>query len=299
MPTPNQNLIPDHEMWKFVHKGISASELISFSQNIVDHDNELVDDNLKGQLLSFLDSDPVKAWSDYWVTIMNTTAIGYVSSEDNLLHKTGFTQFIADGGNLAHYYATWGLLFQFPFAQLKHKSFKENGIVINPVVVLIESLVNIFDQTFRNSSEDSFESAYLTIEEIVLRLMKLKSNSSLEVKKCVNEILSNRSISYNYEQDKVQGFETIKNNFITRARLYLQGIDFLKFNSNNSRILIDGWKHLAQCRNFLCFKAQGVEILINENEESQRLLLFEKQFSDFKIEPTELYNKIHSHDTKY
>lgn len=298
MPAPSENQIPKHEYWGFVQKDIHPlTELPEFCKNIVIADGKTLTDKVKEELLSFLpSSDKVKAWSDYWVTIMNTLGIGYVSAHNNILHKTRMADYMANGGVAEYFYLTWGLNFQIPFAQTKQKEFKEKGIALNPVVIIIEAIALIFLKTRNKNLANPFESSYLSIEEIVLKLMKLRSNSSIEVTKSVNEILQNRLNNYYYTAEKVTGYESNASNFSSRARLYLEKSGIIKFNASKTQVLISDWQHLAQCLNFLSYKKAPVKIELGALEEEQRISLFENRFNSIDIEPDRLYMSVHRSD---
>lgn len=295
MPAPSQNLVPKQEYWGFVQKDVTASQLTTLAKNIVANDGNDVDIATKTSVLNFLTGDPVQLWSDYWVTIINTLGIGYTTTADNKLHKTTLTDYLANGGNSNEFYLLWSLLFQFPFAQSKHKEFKENNIVVNPCQIIVEALVYLSYISRNTGNKDPFREAYLTVEEIVLVLMKLTSNSTLDIQERVNLIYKNRITSFDYTTMKIQGHDTVMDNFSGRARLYLEKSNLIKFSFDNSKIQITDWKHFGQCQNYLSYRRNGMKIDLNA-EENSRISFFEKTFSEPNLNPADFFNKVHSSD---
>jgi hypothetical protein len=293
MPQPAANLVPKEEYWGFVQRDIPPPHLRALASNIVAADNNVLDDNLKKSVLSFLSGDLVGQWSDYWITIINTLGLGFVTQGDNKFHKTDLADFIAGGGNLTEFYLLWTLLFQFPFAETKHKEYKEKNIVINPGQILIEALVQLHYISKTTGNKQPFRETYLTPEEIVLVLMKSKSNDSYECLEKVNTIYNNRVASFDYTSIMVTGHDSIINNFTTRARLYLEKSGLIKFSSDKS-IRIQDWKTLSQCQNFLSYRKPGKPISI-EHEERDRISFFTETFNH-TTEPAEFFKNVHSSD---
>jgi hypothetical protein len=292
MPAPSTSLVPKEEYWGFIQRDITPAQLTALAKNIVANDGKVVDDNLKKAVLSFLTGDLVALWSAYWVTMINTLGIGYTTSVDNKLHKTKLTEHLANNGNTTEFFLLWTLLFQFPFAESKHKEYKENGIVVNPCQILLEALVYLVFISKNTGDKSPFREAYLSAEEIVLVLMKSKSNDTYEIIKKVNTIYENRVNKFDYDTIKLQGHDSIIDNFSGRARLYFEKSGIIKFSSDNEKIVIQDWKHFSQCQNYLSFRKQGVKINI-ETEEIDRIHFFENAFSN-DINPSDFFQKVNA-----
>jgi energy-coupling factor transporter ATP-binding protein EcfA2 len=293
MPRPDPNAVPENQNWRFIQRSIANADLIALARNIVDNDGNDLDDSVKTSILSFLPQIDLQHWSDLWVTIINTLGIGYFTS-DNKVHKTKLAEYLANGGNPNEFYLLWSLLFQFPFAQLKHKEYKEAGIVVNPCQIIIESLLALFEISRNTGDKNPFREAYLTAEEIALVLMKSTSNDTYEVIDKVNNIYQNRVNSFDYNTIKIQGHDTIISNLVSRARLYYEKSEIISFSDDNSKILIKNWTHYVQCLNYLCYRKNGLRIDI-QDEERNRIFFFEWTFNH-SINPKEFFRKVHSFD---
>lgn len=291
MPRPNENQIPKYEYWGFVQKECrTEDELIPLANNIVTYHNQDYTNN-KNNILSFLNAaDKVKAWSDYWVTIIQTLGLAYISSQDNLLHKTQLTDFIYNGGSVDAFYYYWALRFQLPFAQNKHREYKEQGIVVQPAVSILEHLVGLFKKALFNK-QNPLEQSYLTYKEIILVLMKSKTNSIYEVKRNVNHIVNNRVNGYDYSDLMIEGYNTNENNFSGRARLYLEKFDLIKFNRDEAKICIESWEHYYKILVFLSYRSKAHVITL---EDSTRINFFEKAFNYLNLDPKHLYKAVQS-----
>jgi hypothetical protein len=295
MPPPKSKKIPDYEYWGFIQKDCKTEEeLRPLVRNIIDNSGNVLNNTIKENVLNFLStSNKVKAWSDYWVTIINTLGIGYVDQGTKILEKTSLADYVNGGNPINGFYYYWALSFQFPFAQSKHKGFKDNGIVVQPVISMLEHLVLLFENALMNI-RDPFEEAYLSFDEIVLVLSKSKSNSIYEVKKNVNQIKANRLRSYDYSELKIDGYETNYDNFAGRAKLYFEKFNLLRFDGN--RILITDWEHYFKIVAFLAYRK---EAYILTNDRSSRNEFFLGTFNLLKPNPTHLFNAVDKIDSDY
>lgn len=290
MPAPRENQIPDYEYWGFVQKDCKSAELISLAENIVANDGATLDDNVKENILSFLaTADKVSAWSDYWITIINTLGLAYINPKTSRVEKTKLSDYLAEKKEIKGFYYYWALKFQFPFAQSKHKGYKDQGIVIQPVILMLEYLVELFEQSLRDN-RDSIENAYITYEEIVLVLSKSRSNSILKIKENVKDILVNREDDYHYDNLKINGYESIYRNFTGRARLYFEKFDLLLFDQREEKIYIRDWEHYYKIIAFLSFRKRPHKLT---NEDS-RIGFFQNVFNELDPYPLSLYNSINN-----
>ncbi|AWB43431.1 hypothetical protein DCC85_03800 [Paenibacillus sp. CAA11] len=292
MPRPNEKKIPDYEYWSFVQKDCTPNDLANLASNICSFDSQDYNAN-KENILSFLPgsaADKVKAWSDYWVTIMQTLALAYITPRDNLLHKTALAQHITDGNPVDGFYYYWALRFQFPFAQSKHKGYKENQIVVQPIISILEHLVGLFEKAVALKL-NPYDHSYLTFEEIVLVLMKSESNSIYEVKRNVNKIHQNRAIGYTYDDLKIDGFNEIMNNFSSRARLYFEKFNLLIFDRRNGKVIISDDINYSKIKSFLVFRKKALTLT---TDEQTRLDFFNSAFLKLNPNPNKLLEVVSS-----
>jgi hypothetical protein len=292
MPKPNEKKIPEYEDWRFIQKDCTQSDLVSLAANICRYDNLDYNSN-KEHILSFLPgsaTDKINAWSAYWVTIIQTLALAYITSRDNLLHKTGLAQYVNDGNPIDGFYYYWALRFQFPFAQSKHKGYKEKKIVVQPIICILEHLVGLFEKSIALNL-NPYDHSYLTHEEIVLVLMKSKSNSIYEVKSNVNKIFQNRSIGYNYDDLKIEGYHEILNNFSGRARLYFEKFNLLNFDRRNGKIFISDEINYSRIIAFLKFRRKAFTLT---TDEQTRIYFFNSAFQELNPNPNKLLEVVNS-----
>ncbi|WP_199426982.1 McrB family protein [Thermaerobacillus caldiproteolyticus] len=296
MPAPLEKEIPDYEYWGFVQKDCNPEkELIPLAQNIVKNNGKIIDDSTKEKILDFLSNNKVKAWSDYWVTIINTLGLAYINPKDSKISSTKLAEYINEGNPLKGFYYYWGLRFQFPFAQNKHKGYKEKGIVVQPVISIMEHLILLFENAIARG-RDPFQDAYLTYDEIILVLSKSKTNSILEVKENVNKIYRNRISNYDYSELKVKGYESIYNNFSGRARLYFEKIDLILFDQTNDKIYIKDWNHYFKLLAFLSYRRKAIKL---DTTEESRVRLFSNAFNSLEPHPTKLLESVSRINSDY
>jgi hypothetical protein len=295
MPAPKVSEVPKQEYWGFIQQNVDSTDLVALANNLVLFDGKVLDDAAKTAILAFLGrTDAVQKWSDLWITIINTLGLAYVTVDD-VLHKTKLASFLAEGGSETEFYLLWSLLFQFPFAQTKHKEFKENGVVVNPCQIILTSLAHLVYVSLNTEDRSPFREAYLSPEEVVLVLMKLRSNDTYEIIEKTNIIYKNRKNNFDYETLKLQGHDAVIDNFANRARLYFEKSGIIKYNANRN-IYIQDWKHFCQCQSYLSYRIPGLAINI-ETEEKDRIRFFEKTFNGAEL-PRSFYNKVHDFDSR-
>lgn len=291
---PKPSNIPLNEYWSFVQRDCETdNELIPLAKNIIKYNNQQSLNN-SDKILSFLavpeGSKKGYLWSGLWITIVQMLGLAYTTREDKILHKTRLAEYVANGNSVTNFYLYWALRFQFPFAEGKHRAYKELGIAIQPIVSILEHLVLIFNKALFNN-KNSIDMAYLTYDEIILVLMKSRSNSIYEVMDNVNHILANRARFYNYEDLKDEGYNKIFANFSGRARLYLQRIDLIKFDADRERIFIANWNHYYKILVFLAYRRKAYIIT---TDGSSRIEYFEQAFNNLDPDPDCLHEAIQS-----
>jgi len=271
MPAPNENLFPEDQQWKFVQKNVSFPQVRELVVNIYENDQAIVDDNLKETILSFLNGNKVSQWSDYWVTIINMLGLAYIDSQERL-NKTQIVDYLYfNQEEIEQFFYYWALKFQFPFAKSKHAGFKTIGKVVQPSVVYLQAMVNLYDYAI-NSNQPFSDYAYLTYDEIILVLHKINSMSEYEILEKTNEIINNRRNDYDYSEEKIEGYTTLLNNFSGRAKLYLEKSGLINFDTDNNKIYIPDSKSYLRAKIFLAYKTEG---LCFDSEIGRRKLFME------------------------
>lgn len=297
MAAPKVSEIPEHEYWGFVQKDCKTNEeLLPLVNKIIENHQAVLTDAIKNDILSFTSSsDKVKAWSDYWITIINTLGLAYIDPSTNTIYKTSLSQYLYEENSVESFYYYWTLRFQFPFAQSKHVGYKENGIVVQPVISIFESLVSLFEISLIRK-ENPLDNSYLTIDEIVLVLSKSKSNSIYEVRSNVNTIWKNRERSYDYMDLKVDGYVKSYKNFDGRARLYIEKNNLLEFDKTNKELRIINWEHYFKIKTFLSYRKEAHRL--NSNEISRRNF-FNSAYNNLNPNPLKLYYNVANIQSDY
>jgi hypothetical protein len=292
MPAPRENTIPDSENWKFIQRFPDVvTELKPLARNLVAFDNQVYEHS-KAQILSFLegsDDDKAGAWSALWITIIQTWGLGYITSQDNLLHTTALAKYLAETEDpIEGFFNYWALRFQLPFAQTKHREWKELGKVVQPIVFVLQHLVTIYEKSLKRN-EPAFSQTYLTYEEVVLVLMKSKESDIYAVFNNVNLILRNRQAGFDYTTLREQGYSTVEDHFANRARRYFESTGFIRFDSTNRKVLLNSWTQLLNTLTFLSYAKKPIRVNIDERT---RINLFDKAFNNLEPHPTHLFMAI-------
>lgn len=292
MPAPRENTIPDSENWKFIHRFPDYDSVLKpLAINLVAFDKQPYEPH-KAKILSFLggsENSRVQSWSALWITIIQTLGLAYTTSQDNLLHTTALAKYLAETADPKEaFYYYWALRFQFPWAQSKHKEWKELGKVVQPIVFMMQHLVALYEKSLTRN-EPPFNKSYLTFEEVILILMKSSRSDIYAVHRNVNQILQNRRTSFDYTPYHVTGYTTVEEQFANRTRLFFESVGFVKFNSSRKRVILDSQSQLLKLVTFLSYIKPPIPV---STDEGTRVNYFEKAFNTLSPHPTHLYSAI-------
>lgn len=280
MPKPAPSTYSKEQRWRFVHRFVGDKELIEFANNIIKCDGRKIDEVLP-ELLAFLKkgkTENKKIWLDLWVNILHQTGLGYTGGQGKFLYATALCDFLCQTKNLKAYYLYWGLKFQFPFSYPKHQHYIEEKVAVQPVVLILQYLVQLYDL------KKDFSATFLTKEEITKFLMRSKGHD--EILENSKEILLLREKNYDYAQEEKQdpGFREAGDDFFSRGKLFIENVEIVKFSHN--KIIIENESHLEKIRKFLRFRKDP--LVFTENSPDMRNQLFSRIYNHLDPDPQAL-----------
>lgn len=288
---PTQTDYPKHEKWRFAQRSLTDEELIEFANTIVEFDESTVYNNLP-DLLRFLpltrfDIYYLKKhqWLKIWVNIMHQMGLGYTSGHDGdtYIHATDLAKFLVSTGNIRAYYYYWALKFQYPFSYPKNKHYIENGVTIQPIVLILQYLIELF-----NKNEDINDS-FLTKYEIAQFLMKSKDHFPELIQQNCSNITNNRVLNYQYENEiLIPGFKEAADHLFSRGRLFIRNIDIITFDTNSVRL--SDVNSVRKAEKWLSYCT--APILFQYNDRDIRNEFFLKSYSNLVINPEILVENV-------
>lgn len=271
MPKPRVTAYPKFQKWRFVQRDPKDDELVQFSQAIRDCDGQNVDRSLR-RLLRFQGHSNrsqrslKRSWLQIWVNIMHQMGLGYTSSPEDdetasVIRCTDLGRYIADSRqyprHIQSYYYYWALKFQFPFGFPKHKHYIDHGVAVQPAVLILKYLTTLKET--RDINE-----AYLTRREITFFLMRSTNHDIGVIRRNCLQILRNRRRSYGYSNEaRVAGFEEAGKHFFQRGRLFVDRLDFLRFDKARGRVYFSGISDFRKAKAFLSYATPPVEFEYN------------------------------------
>lgn len=283
MPRPNPNSYPKHQRWRFLQRQMSDSDLRKFASAIVSCDGLRVDDCV-GTLLGFLNpqSNSPAYLKDLWLAIavnmMQQQGLGCTFDDGRFVQATDLARLVQETGDVDGYWYYWALRFQYPFAYPKHNHYISNGVAVQPAVLLLQHLVDLY------ALSGSFAEAYLDRNEIVAFLMASRDHSTV-ASNC-NAIRLNRFRHYAYTAEgRVSGFAEAGEHFFDRGRLFLGKCNLLAFQPG--RVVLRNQTHLDRVTRFLSRTRPPERFL--ENTADARNLFFSHAYDDLEPEPALLY----------
>lgn len=262
MPKPSPSSYPKEQRWRFVQRWATDKQLIKFSENILRFDGRKIDDVLP-ELLSFVkkgNKDIKGLWLAIWVNILHQMGLGYTYGKGRYLCPTELCRFLYETKDIESYYLYWALKFQFPFTFPKQKHYIDNGIAIQPIVLILQYLVQLHALT------KDINKSYLTKNEITKFLMRSKDHDDILEK--AKSILSLRERGYDYSQEEKlnPGFNEAGDHFFSRGSLFIKNVKLIKFS--NDKIIVEDENHLKHIVEFLAFATPP--ILFTENSQDMR-----------------------------
>lgn len=283
MPKPLPSTYPQEQRWRFIQRAFEDNnQLIAFASAISKCHGKRINDCLP-ELLDFLhlDSGDLKeAWLDLWVTIMHQMGLGYTWDQGRFINVSDLGQFVTDTRNINAYYYYWALKFQYPFATPKHIHYITNNVAVQPIVLILQYLDELYS---RDPSQ-----GFLTKYEIAKFLMRSKDHSGI-IPNC-SSIITNRAGHYDYhlEERSTPGFEEAADHLFSRGKLFIDGFNLIVFD--NDQLIIRDSEHIDKIRVFLSFVLKPYIFL--ENTEDMRNKFFSEVFCDLNPDPTDLYESV-------
>ena len=293
VPKPIASDYPKHQRWRFAQRALSDKDLILFSKTISESDGKKIDESLP-YLLHFLNPPSTDItilkrdfWLKLWVNLMHQMGLGYTvcspTEPDTYVMSTDLGRFVSETKNVKAYYYYWALRFQFPFSYPKHKHYIENGVAIQPVVLICQYL----DRLYRKTNE--IKEAFLDEYEIAKFLMRSVNHSETEIENNCESIINNRKKGHEYENERKDiEFVRTANHFFSRGRLFIEKFDLLKFREDN--VLISNKKNLSKIKTFLSYREPPV--IFTHNDRDIRNSYFCRAYCDFKLDPEILVENI-------
>lgn len=266
MPKPFPSSYPKEQRWRFVQRDISNRELLAFSENILKNDGGRIDDILP-DLLSFLNDkkNPKQMWLDIWVNILHQMGLGYTGGKGKYLYSTELCRYLYETKNIPSYYLYWALKFQFPFSYPKHEHYVAHGIAIQPIVLILQYLVQIHTLT-----KDISES-YLTKNEITKFLMSAKNHDGILENS--RRILALRQSGYDYaeEERRHEGFDEAGKHFFSRGGLFIRKVELIRFAGE--KIFVEDERHLKRIISYLTFAKPPIRFTENSQDMRNKFTL--------------------------
>lgn len=260
MPKPRPSSYPEHQRWRFLQRFAKDSELIAFAKSIVEHHGMTIDDILP-DLLNFVSNSHdnwKRTWLRIWVNLMHQMGVGYTWEAGKKLYATELGRFLAETSDLNSYYMYWALRFQFPFTFPKQKHYIENGVAIQPVIMLLEYLIEL------STVAETGKSAFMTGEEIVYFLMRAKNHDDIRAN-CL-EILHKRSNRYDYTSNEldIEGFEEAAGHLFSRGKLFIQRTGLIEFQDD--RITFSSKTNVEAIKTFLSLRKEPITFTVNSQD---------------------------------
>lgn len=204
MPKPKPSTYPKEQKWRFIQRSLKQEQqLIDFANALVDVHNGELRQSLPVVLhFAFPDVTDVDRlyheWQSIWVNLMHQNGLGYTvtskANEETRIMATELSRFLADTRNTSAYYYYWALKFQYPFGFPKQDHYIDNGVFVQPVVLICQYLDEL--------AKINFQEAYLTCYEIAFFLMRSKGHLKSTIQANCLKILENRQKGYFYSLER-------------------------------------------------------------------------------------------------
>lgn len=290
MPKPVKNSYPKYQKWRFLQRSINEEELIRFADSIVKHHGDVIDDVLPDLLhTTNIEFENLKhLWLSIWVNLMHQMGLGYTWDGGTRLYATELSEFLSETHDVDAFYYYWGLKFQYPFSYPKQRHYVDSKVAVQPVVLLLQYLVEIYRIT------EDMRQVFLNGGEIAKFLMKSHDHS--QVQSNCELIMRGRAEKRNYisgERDQ-RGFKEAYEHFFSRGRLFIQNIKLLDFSDHIVRI--SEYYTIDQVKTFLSNSKNPIKF--TENTQDMRNFFFKEAYNELDPLPTELRQSIDSSSRK-
>lgn len=265
MPRPAPSSYPKHHRWRFLQRFVEDRDLLQFAENIKTNDGAKIDDVLPGIFHQLgVDSNLKRYWLGLWVNYLHQMGLGYTWADGKQLSQTSLCNFLCETRDIKSYYLYWGLKFQFPFSYPKHQHYIDNGVAIQPIVLILQHLSQI------NSLTGNINDSYLTKSEITKFLMREKDHT--RVLENSRQILANRQNGYDYSQEEstAKGFNETGSHLFSRGKLFIEKVEIVKFAGD--RIRIENNTHLQKIKDYLGHATQPTRFTENSMDMRNRYI---------------------------
>lgn len=265
MPRPTPSSYPKHQRWRFLQRFVEDRDLLQFAENIRTNDGAKIDDVLPMVFHRLgVNSNLKRYWLGLWVNYMHQMGLGYTWAGGKQLSQTSLCNFLCETKDIKSYYLYWGLKFQFPFSYPKHQHYIDNDVAIQPIVLILQYLCQIYSLT------GSISASYLTKSEITKFLMREKDHTGILLNS--KQIIANRQNGYDYSQEEsaTVGFNEAGDHFFSRGKLFIEKVEIVKFAGD--RIRIENNTHLQKVKGYLGHATQPLRFTENSMDMRNRYI---------------------------